>query len=155
MGQVYYPLKVAQKDLNRSRLKLWESVGGWPLWADGDMEDMDQCVTSTNQWTMWEIQLHSDQHAWDLTQEEEVRVEEKHWNIGSCIQLHLELSCRVQPLLPHVQETTSPSSRCHTWFGSTYHHRAKHFQIFPENAGMHQVGSKKCWGLSGKRGTMT
>ena len=58
-------------------------VGGWPLWADGDVEDTDQPVPSTNQWPMWEIQLHPDQHAWDLTLGEEVRVEEPHWNIGS------------------------------------------------------------------------
>ena len=85
---------------------------------------------------MWEVQLHSDQHAWDLTQGEEVRVEEPHWNVGSCIQLHPKFSYRVQPLLSHVWETTSPSSRCSTWFGSTYHHGAKHFQICPEDKRM-------------------
>ena len=38
----------------------------------------------------------------------------------------------VQPLLPHVWETTSPSSRCGTWSGSMYHHGAKHNKIHPE-----------------------
>ena len=32
-------------------------------------------------------------------------MEEPHWNVGSCIQLHLKFCYRVQPLLPHVQET--------------------------------------------------
>ena len=41
VGQVHCPLWVAQKDPNGSRPKFWESVGGWPLWADGNVEDMD------------------------------------------------------------------------------------------------------------------
>ena len=92
---------------------------------------------------MLEVQLHSDQHDWNVTQGEEVRVEEPHWNVGSCLQLHLKLSYRVQPLLPHVWETTSPSSRCDTWFGSTYHYGAKHFKICSKNEGMCLVGSRK------------
>ena len=155
MGQVYHPLWVAQKDFNGSRLKFWESVGGWPLWADGDAEDMDKSIPSTNQWPFWEVQFHSDQHAWNVTQGEEVRVEEPHWNVGSWLQLHPKLSYRVQPLLPHVWETTLPSSRCDTWPGSTYHHGAKHFKICSENEGMHHSGSKKSWSLSGKRGAKT
>ena len=47
------------------------------------------------------------------------------------------------PLLPHVWETTLPSSNCDTWFGNTYHQLAKHFKICSKNEGMHQVGSKK------------
>ena len=74
-------------------------------------------------------------------------------NIGPCIQLHLKFSYRVQPLLPHVWETTLPSSRCSTWSGSMYHHRAKHFHICPEDKRMCQVGSKESWGISGKRST--
>ena len=132
---------------------LVDQGGCWPLWADGDTEDKDQSISSTNQQPMWEIQLHSDQHAWHITQGEEIRVEEPHWNIGSCIQLHLKFSYRVQPLLPHVWETTLPSSRCHTWFGSMYHHGAKHFQICPENVEMCQVGSKESWVLSSKGDT--
>ena len=58
---------------------------------------------------MQKVQFHSDQHAWDLTQGEEVRVEEPHWNVGSCIQLHQNsamgfspyyLMCWRQPHLP-------------------------------------------------------
>ena len=41
MGQVHCPLWVTQKDPQGSRLKLWKSVGGWPLWADGDTESVD------------------------------------------------------------------------------------------------------------------
>ena len=37
----------------------FESVGGWPLQADGDVEYMDQSIPSTNQWPVWEIQLWS------------------------------------------------------------------------------------------------
>ena len=33
----------------------FESAGGWPLWADGDAEDMDKSITSANQWPMWKI----------------------------------------------------------------------------------------------------
>ena len=58
---------------------------------------------------MWEVQLHSDQYAWDFAQGKEVRVEEPHWNIGSCTQLHQKLSHGVQSLLPHVWQATSPS----------------------------------------------
>ena len=29
--------------------------------------------------------LHSDQHAWDITQGKEVRVEKSQWNAGPCI----------------------------------------------------------------------
>ena len=54
-----------------------------------------------------------------LPKGKEVRVEEPHWNVGSCIQLYLKLCYRVQPLLPHVWETTSPSSGCNTLFGPT------------------------------------
>ena len=42
------------------------------------------------------FQLHSDQHAWDLTQGEEIRGEEPHWNVGSHLQLHPKLNHRVQ-----------------------------------------------------------
>ena len=65
-----------------------------------------------------------------LPKEKKSRVEKPHWNIGICIQLYPKLSHRVQPLLPHVWQTTSPSSRCGTWFGSMYHHGAKHFKIY-------------------------
>ena len=133
----------------------FESVGDWPLWADGDVEDTDQSMPSANQWPMWEVQLHSDWYAGNVTQGEEVRVEEPHWNVGSHLQLHPKLSYRVQPLLPHVWETTSPSSRCDTWSGSMYHHGAKHFEMFSKNEEMHQMGSKKSWSLSGERGTKT
>ena len=51
---------------------------------------------------MVNVQFHSDQYAWDITQGKEVRVEGSCWNIGPCIQLHLKFSHRVQPLLPHV-----------------------------------------------------
>ena len=37
-------------------------------------------------------------------------MKEPHWNIGSCIQLYLKFSYRVQLLLPHVWETTLPST---------------------------------------------
>ena len=63
---------------------------------------MDHSIPSANQQPMQEIQLHFDQHAWDLTQGEEIRVKELHWNIGSCLQLHPKFSYMVQPLLPHV-----------------------------------------------------
>ena len=46
-------------------------------------------------------------------------------------------------LLPQAWETTSPSSTCNTWFGTMYHHRAKHFEICSEDEGICQVGSKK------------
>ena len=36
-------------------------------------------------------------------------MEEPHWNVGSCLQLHPKFSYRVQPLLSHVSETSSPS----------------------------------------------
>ena len=78
-----------------------------------------------------------------LTQGEEVRVEEPHWDVVSCIQLHPKLSYRVQPLLPHVWETTSPSNRCSTWFGPTYNPGAKHFKVCPEDTETCQVGSKE------------
>ena len=42
-----------------------------------------------------------------LPKEKGVRVEESHWNIGSCVQLHPEFSYRGQPLLFHVWQTTS------------------------------------------------
>ena len=77
---------------------------------------------------MWEVQLHCDQHAWDPAQGKEVRVEKPYWNIGSCIQLHLKFCYRVQPLLPHVWETTLLSSGHSSWSGSIHHHRTKHFQ---------------------------
>ena len=35
MGQVHCPLWATQKDPHGSRMKLQESVGGWPLLADG------------------------------------------------------------------------------------------------------------------------
>ena len=35
MGQIYCPLWVTWEDPVRSRPKLWESVGGWPLYTDG------------------------------------------------------------------------------------------------------------------------
>ena len=85
MEQIYCPLWSTQKDFNQSGMKLLESVGGWPLWVDGGVEDMDQSISSTDQWSMWEVQLYSDQYAWDFAQGKEVRVEEPHWNIGSCI----------------------------------------------------------------------
>ena len=155
MGQVHCPLWVTQKDPHRSRIKFQESVGGWPLWADGDTESADQSIPSANQWPVWKIQFHPDQYAWDLTQGKEVWVEESHWNVGSCIQLHPEFSYRVQPLLSHVQETTWSSCQCHTWFGSMHHHRAKHIQVCSENQGVHPVGSEEGWGISGQRSTMT
>ena len=83
MGQIYCPLWSTQKDSYQSGVKFWESVGGWPLWVDGGTEDMDQSISSADQWSMWKVQLHFDQYAWDFTQGKEVRVEEPHWNIGS------------------------------------------------------------------------
>ena len=44
----------------------------------------------------------------------------------SCILLHPKLNYRVQPLLSHVWETTSSPHQCHTCFGSTNNHGAKH-----------------------------
>ena len=85
MGQIYCPLWSTQKDSYWSGMKFWESVGGWPLWVDGGVKDMDQSISSADQWSMWKVQLHSDQYAWDFAQGKEVRVEEPHWNIGSCI----------------------------------------------------------------------
>ena len=41
MGQIYCPLWATQKDSNQSGMKFLESVGGWPLWVDGGVEDMD------------------------------------------------------------------------------------------------------------------
>ena len=76
MGQIYCPLWSTQKDFNQSGMKFWESVGGWPLWVDGGVEDMDQSISSADQWSMWKVQLHSDQYAWDFAQGKEVRVEE-------------------------------------------------------------------------------
>ena len=67
LGQVYCPLWSPWKDFNGSRMKFSEAVGGWPLWVDGDEEDMDQSISSTDQWSMWKVQPHSDQYAWDFT----------------------------------------------------------------------------------------
>ena len=153
--KVHCPLWVTQKDPHGSRMKFWESVGGWPLWADGDMESADQSIPSTNQWPVWKIQFHPDQYAWYFTQGKEVRVEESHWNVGSCIQLHLEFSYRVQPLLSPVWETTLSSHWCHAWFGSMHNHRAKYNQVCSENQGLHLMGSEKGWGISGQRSAMT
>ena len=41
MGQVHYPLWITHKDPHGSRMKLWKSLGGWPLWADGDTENVN------------------------------------------------------------------------------------------------------------------
>ena len=57
MGQIYCPLWSPWKDSNWSRMKFWESVGGWPLWVDGSTEDTDQSVPSTDQWSMWKVQI--------------------------------------------------------------------------------------------------
>ena len=103
VGQVHCPLWSSQKNTHQSGTKFWESVGGWPLCVDRSAKDTDQPISSTDQWSMWKIQFHSDQYAWDVTQGEEVGVEGSHWNIGPCIQLHSKLSHRVQPLLPHVR----------------------------------------------------
>ena len=103
VGQVHCPLWSSRKNTHWSGTQFWESVGGWPLCVDGSAKDMDQPVLSTDQWSMWKIQFHPDQYAWDPTQGKEVRVEGSHWNIGPCIQLHSKLSHRVQPLLPHVR----------------------------------------------------
>ena len=102
VGQVHCPLWSSQKNTNWPGMQFWESVGGWPLWVDGSAKDMDQSVSSADQWSMWKIQFHSDQYAWDITQGKEVRVEGSHQNIGPCIQLHSKFGHRVQPLLPHV-----------------------------------------------------
>ena len=155
MGQVHCPLQVAQKDPHRSSMKLQKLVGGWPLWVDGDTESADQSVPSANQWPVWKIQFHPDQYAWDLTQGKEVRVEESHWNVGSCIQLHPEFSYVVQPLLSHVWQTTSSSHWCHAWFGPMHNHRAKHVQVCSENQEAHLVGSEKGWGISDQRSATT
>ena len=104
------------------------------------MESEDQSIPSANQWPVCKIQFHPDQYAWDLIQGKEVQVEESHWNIGSCVQMHSEFSYRIQPLLSHVWETTSSSHKCHTWFGSTHHYRAKHVQVCSENQGAHPEG---------------
>ena len=60
---------------------------------------------------------------------------------------------RFQPLLSHVWKTTLPSRGCSTWFGSTHHHRAKHFQICPKVKRTCQAGSKESWDLSGQGST--
>ena len=41
MGQIYCPLWATQKDSYWLGMKFWESVGGWPLWVDGGVEDLD------------------------------------------------------------------------------------------------------------------
>ena len=50
-------------------------------------------------------------------------------------------------IAPKIQlHGLAPTSSCSgdsTWFGPTYHHRAKCFQICPGAKRMHQVGSKK------------
>ena len=128
MGQVHCPLWVTQKDPHKSRMKFQESVGGWPLWADGDMESVDQSLPSANQQPVWKIPFHPDQYTRDLTQGKEVRVEESYCSVGSCIQLHLEFSYRVQPLLSHDWETTSSYhwSSCLVWL-----HAPSQSQTYP------------------------
>ena len=69
MGQVHCPLWVTQKDPHGSRMKFWESVSGWPLWPDGNVESADQPIPSANQWPVWKIQFHPDQYAWALSKE--------------------------------------------------------------------------------------
>ena len=48
MGQIHCPLWVTWEDPVRSRPKLCESVGDWPLYADWNAKDMDQPVPSAN-----------------------------------------------------------------------------------------------------------
>ena len=149
MGQIYCPLWATWEDPVRSRPKLWESGGGWPLWADGNTKDMDEPVPSANQHLAWEVYLYSDWYAGNVTPREEIRVKEPHWNIGSCLQLHPQLSYRVQPLLSHVWKTTSPSNSCYTWLSTTYNNSTKHLKIHTKNERVSKPGSEEGWSLPG------
>ena len=92
---------------------------------------------------MWEVQLHSEWYAGNVTPREEARVEELHCNVGSCLQFHPKLSYSVQPLLSHVQKTTQPSNICYTWLSTMYNNSANHLKTCTKEERMSKMGTVK------------
>ena len=75
----------------------------------------------------------------DVTREE-IRLEERHWDISPCLQLYLEFSYRVQFLLPHVWEASLPPCRCYLRIGITLSYGTFHFKVHTENVRMCLMG---------------
>ena len=73
--------------------------------------------------------FHSDWYAVNITPREEIRLEEPHWGVSPCLQLHPEFSYRAQPLLPHVWEATPPPCGSHLSIGTTLSHCTYHFKV--------------------------
>ena len=77
-------------------------------------------------------------------------MKEPHWNIGSCLQLHLKLSYRVQPLLSHVWKTTPPSNKCYTWLSTSHNNSTKHLKICTEDEDCAKWAQKKAEAFQAK-----
>ena len=132
MGQIYCPLWSTQKDLTNqggnfeSQLvaDLCELMGVWKIWTspyhlqtNGHCERFNSTrinmlgTLPKEKKSEWKNHIGTLVHAYDCTQNS---------------------ATGFSPYYLHVWQTTSPSSRCGTWFGSTYHHGAKHNKVHPE-----------------------
>ena len=148
MGQILLSIMVSPKRFLLIRTKFWESVGGWALWVDGDAQDTDwvciicrPMVNVKGSTPLWSICLG----LYPRKRSQSGKTTLEHWS------MHI-IAPKTQPwgsapTISCLADNLAPSSWCGTWFGSTYHHRAKHNQVYPEIERAYQMGSQKSRGL--------